>query len=43
MAEEGRDEKKECGRYRIEIVQEKTEQESETGVTLTKCREFCNE
>ena len=35
-------EKKKRGRYRSEIVQEKIEQESETGVTLTKCRECYN-
>ncbi len=36
MAQEGRDgKKKQRGRYRNEIVQEKIEQESETGETLT--------
>ncbi len=33
---------KKRGRYRNEIVQEKIEQESETGETLTNCRECYN-
>ncbi len=39
MTQEGRNEKKKGGRYRNEIVQENIEQESETDVTLTNCRE----
>ena len=35
--------KKKGGRYRNEIVQEKIEQESESDVILTNCRECFNE
>ncbi len=43
MTQERRDEKKNGGRYRNEIFQEKIDHENETDVTLTNCRECYNE
>ncbi len=39
MTQEERAEKKKGGGYTIEILQEKIEQEIETDVTFTNCRE----